>query len=126
MHRSDGSGTTEIFTKSLTSFSPDWTADGASSVEWPVDKAGNGVGGKGNQGVSAAVINTSNSIGYVEISYAVSNNLSFADMVNKAGKKVTANADSLASAMNDFSGAFNDKLTATIVDAPGAGSPLRA
>jgi phosphate transport system substrate-binding protein len=122
VHRSDGSGTTEIFTKSLASFSPDWTAGGASSVEWPVDKAGNGVGGKGNQGVSAAVINTSNSIGYVEISFAVSNNLSFADMVNKAGKTVTANADSLASAMNDFSGAINDKLTATIVDAPGAGS----
>ena len=121
-HRSDGSGTTEIFTKSLTSFSPDWTAGGASAIEWPVDKAGNGVGGKGNQGVSAAVINTPNSIGYTEISFAVSNGLAFADMMNKAGTKVTANAESIASAMSTFgSGAFDDKLTATIVDGTGTG-----
>jgi phosphate transport system substrate-binding protein len=122
VHRSDGSGTTEIFTKALSSFSPDWTAGGASSVEWPVDKAGNGVGGKGNQGVSAAVINTPNSIGYTEISFATSNNLPFADVVNKAGSKVTANAESIASAMTSFgSKAFDDKLTATIVDGEGAG-----
>ncbi|MGB7540376.1 MAG: phosphate ABC transporter substrate-binding protein PstS [Anaerolineales bacterium] len=122
VHRSDGSGTTEIFTKSLASFSPDWTAGGASSVEWPVDKAGNGIGGKGNQGVAAAVINTPNSIGYVELSYALSNNMAYASLVNKAGKTVVANAASLNSAMSDFAGAFSDKLTATIVDAPGAGS----
>jgi phosphate transport system substrate-binding protein len=122
VHRSDGSGTTEIFTKALTAFSADWTAGGAASVEWPVDKAGNGVGGKGNQGVAAAVINTPNSIGYVEISFAKSNNLAFADLVNKAGKKVTANADSIAADMNDFANAFTDKLTATIVDGEGDGS----
>ena len=122
VHRSDGSGTTEIFTKALTAFSADWTAGGASSIEWPVDKAGNGVGGKGNAGVAAAVINTPNSLGYVELSYAVSNKLAYADMINKAGQKVTANADSVASAMADFAGAFSDKLTATIVDGEGAGS----
>jgi phosphate transport system substrate-binding protein len=122
VHRSDGSGTTEIFTKALTSFSTDWTAGGASSIEWPVDKAGNGVGGKGNQGVAAAVINTPNSIGYTEISFATSNNLTYADVVNKAGTEVTANADSIASAMTTFgSKAFDDKLTATIVDGSGAG-----
>jgi len=122
VHRSDGSGTTEIFTKSLTVFSTDWTAGGASSVEWPVDKAGNGVGGKGNQGVSAAVINTPNSIGYVEISFAVSNSLTYADLINKSGNKVAADADSIASAMASFGpGAFDDKLTATIVDGSGAG-----
>src|SRR5689334_759155 len=113
VHRSDGSGTTEIFTKSLSAFSPDWTAGGAASVEWSVDKAGNGVGGKGNQGVAAAVINTPNSIGYVEISFAVSNNLTFADLMNKSGNKVTADAKSIASAMSTFgSKAFDDKLTA--------------
>ncbi len=122
VHRSDGSGTTEIFTKALTAFSPDWTAGGASSVEWPVDKAGNGVGGKGNQGVSAAVINTPNSIGYVEISFAKSNGLAVADMINKAGQKVTAGADSIAADMSDFAKAFDDKLTATIVDGQSAGS----
>ncbi len=122
VHRSDGSGTTEIFTKALTSFSPDWKAGGAQSVEWPVDKAGNGVGGKGNPGVAAAVQNTPNSLGYVELDYAIANNITFAKMVNKAGNTVTANAQTLASAMNDFANTFTDKLTNTIVDAPGAQS----
>ena len=122
VHRSDGSGTTEIFTKALTSFSTDWTAGGASSVEWPVDKAGNGIGGKGNQGVAAAVINTQNSLGYVELSYAISNKLSMVSLVNKAGTTVTANAASVESAMTDFANAFDNKLNATIVDAPGTNS----
>jgi phosphate transport system substrate-binding protein len=119
VHRSDGSGTTELFTKSLASFSPDWKAGGAASVEWPVDKLGNGLGAKGNPGVAAAVINTPNSIGYVELNYAVANKISFAKMINKAGKTVAANGESLASAMNDFATNFSDKLTNTIVDAPG-------
>lgn len=122
VHRSDGSGTTEIFTKSLTSFSPEWTAGGASSIEWPVDKAGTGVGGKGNAGVAAVVINTPNSIGYVELSYAISNDIAYASMVNKAGSTVVANDASLGAAMADFAGGFDDKLAATIVDAPGAES----
>jgi len=122
VHRSDGSGTTEIFTKALASFSADWTAGGASSVEWPVDKAGNGIGGKGNQGVAAAVINTPNSIGYVELSYAISNKMSAVSLVNKAGKTVVANAESVAADMNDFANAFDAKLTATIVDGAGEGS----
>jgi phosphate transport system substrate-binding protein len=122
VHRSDGSGTTEIFTKALTSFSKDWAAGGASSVEWPVDKAGNGVGGKGNQGVAASVINTANSIGYVELSFAISNGLSYASIVNKAGKTVVPNAKSVESAMTDFATSFSDKLTATIVDGAGEGS----
>ncbi|MEA5079127.1 MAG: phosphate ABC transporter substrate-binding protein PstS [Anaerolineaceae bacterium] len=122
VHRSDGSGTTEIFTKALASFSADWTAGGASSVEWPVDKAGNGIGGKGNQGVAAAVINTPNSIGYVELSYAISNKMAAASLVNKAGKTVVANAESVAADMSDFATAFDAKLTATIVDGAGEGS----
>ena len=122
VHRSDGSGTTEIFTKSLTSFSTDWTAGGASSVEWPVDKAGNGIGGKGNQGVAAAVINTKNSLGYVELSYAISNKLSMTSLVNKAGKTVVANAASVEADMSDFADAFDAKLNATIVDGAGEGS----
>ncbi len=120
VHRSDGSGTTEMFTNALASFSADWKTNvgAGQSVQWPVDKAGTGVGGKGNQGVAAAVQNTPNSIGYVELSYAISNKIPFAKMVNKAGKTVTANADSLAADINDFSGAFTDKLTAVIVDGP--------
>ena len=123
-HRSDGSGTTEIFTKALAAFSQDW-ADNVgtgSSIEWPVDKAGNGVGGKGNAGVTAVVQNTPNSIGYVELSYAVSNKLAFAQMVNKAGNTVTADAATLQSAMADFAGSFSGQLTTNIVDGEGADS----
>ena len=122
VHRSDSSGTTEIFTKALTAFSTDWKAGGASAVQWPVDKAGNGVGGKGNPGVAAAVLNTPNSIGYVELNYAIQNSMTFASLTNKAGKTVVANADSLNSAMSDFGDKFTDKLTNVIVDGAGAGS----
>jgi phosphate transport system substrate-binding protein len=122
VHRSDGSGTTEIFTNALTSFSTDWKAGAGSSVQWPVDVAGNGLGGKGNPGVAAVVQNTPNSIGYVELSYAIANNIPYAQMVNKAGKTVKANAQSLASAINDFGGAFTDKLTAKIVNGGSAGT----
>jgi phosphate transport system substrate-binding protein len=114
VHRSDGSGTTEIFTKALTSFSADWKAGGASAIEWPKS---NNVGGKGNAGVAAQVINTPNSIGYVELSYAKSNSLAFASLVNQAGKTIVPNNDSVQAAMAE--GKFSDKLTATIVDGKG-------
>lgn len=121
IHRSDGSGTTELFTKALTSFSPDWKAGGAQSVQWPIKDS---LGGKGNPGVAALVVSTPNSIGYVELAYALSNSLSFASMINKAGQTVVANGASVNSAMADFANAFdnNPQLTATIVDAPGTGS----
>lgn len=123
IHRSDASGTTEFFTRSLASFNPAWTAGSGATIAWPVDTVGNGAGAKGNQGVAEAVINTSNTLGYVELSYAVSNNLAYTEMINKAGNKVTANAASVASAINDFgTAAFNNKLTATIVDGDGFGS----
>jgi len=117
VHRSDGSGTTEIFTKALTSFSPDWKAGGASAIEWP---KGNNVGGKGNAGVAASVINTPNSIGYVELSYAKSNSLPYASIVNQAGKTIVPSNDSVQAAMAE--GTFSDKLTATIVDGKSAGA----
>jgi len=117
VHRSDGSGTTEIFTKYLADVSEEWkSGPGAGqSVQWPVDKAGNGVGGKGNAGVAAAVQNTPYSIGYVELSYAVANKIAFADMVNKAGKTVKANAESLQAAMADYGDKFDDKLTIKMI-----------
>jgi phosphate transport system substrate-binding protein len=121
-HRSDGSGTTAIFTAALTSFSTAWTAGSGTTINWPADKAGNGVGGNGNQGVTVAVQNTPESIGYVEYAYAVSNKLPFAQMVNKAGQTVSASPDSTKSAMADFSNAFTPQLTATIVNGSGAGS----
>jgi len=128
VHRSDGSGTTEIFTNAMYAFAPDlWTTkDGkpnaGQAVEWAVDKAGTGIGGKGNQGVAAAVLTTKNSIGYVELAYAISNSMAYPQLVNKAGKTVKANAASLASAINDFAGAFDAHLNAKIVDGGGDGS----
>ena len=119
VHRSDGSGTTELFTLALSAFSTSWTAGAGPSIQWPVDTAGNGIGGKGNPGVAAAVQNTPNSIGYVELSYALSNKIAYASMINRSGSLVVANADTLASAMNDFATNFSDKLTNTIVNAPG-------
>ena len=117
VHRSDGSGTTEIFTKYLSDVSEEWKngPKAGSSVEWPVDKAGNGIGGKGNSGVAAAVQNTPYSIGYVELTYALANKLQLAEMINKAGKQVKANPESLASAMADYGDAFDDKLTINMI-----------
>jgi phosphate transport system substrate-binding protein len=122
VHRSDGSGTTEIFTNALTAFSSDWTSGHGTTIEWPADQAGSGIGGKGNQGVTAAVQNTPDSIGYVEYSYATSNKLPFAQMVNQAGKTVTASPDSVTSDMNDFANAFTPQLTAVIVNGTGDAS----
>jgi phosphate transport system substrate-binding protein len=118
VHRSDSSGTTEIFTKALSSFSPDWKAGGASSVQWP----GKGLGGKGNAGVAAQVIANPNSIGYVELAYALSNGMNVSQLVNKASKTITANGASVNAAMAEFAGTFTDKLTATIVDGSSDGA----
>jgi phosphate transport system substrate-binding protein len=124
IHRSDSSGTTEIFTNALASFSADWKdkVGAGSTVEWPVDKNGNGLGAKGNPGVAVAVANTTNSIGYVELSYAVANKLAYAQLVNKAGKTVKADAASIQADMADFANAFDDKLNAKIVDGASEGS----
>ncbi len=86
-HRSDGSGTTFIFTDFLTKESPAWvSALGGSSksvgktVAWPT-----GIGGKGNEGVSAAIGQTQGGIGYVELGYAIAQHLTYGDVKNKAG-----------------------------------------
>ena len=123
VHRSDKSGTTEIFTKGLSAFSQEWkdSFGGSSSIEWN-DEATNGIGGKGNMGVAAAVQATPNSIGYVELSYAKENKITFADMINVEGKRVQANAESLQSAMAAFADAFDENLGANIVNAPGEAS----
>jgi phosphate transport system substrate-binding protein len=86
VHRSDGSGTTFNFATYLSDVSADWKSNvGANtSVEWPV-----GIGAKGNEGVANNVGNTKGSIGYVEYAYALQNKLTYAKMVNKAGKTVS-------------------------------------
>jgi phosphate transport system substrate-binding protein len=82
VHRSDGSGTTFIFSTYLSGVSDDWKSNvGANTaVEWPV-----GIGAKGNEGVAGNVAQTAGSIGYVEYAYAKQNNLTFTKMVNKDG-----------------------------------------
>ena len=95
VHRSDGSGTTFIFTTYLTMKAPRWAAQvGANdSVSWPT-----GLGGKGNEGVAAFVKQTPGSIGYVEYAYAKLNNLTYTQVQNKAGKFVSPTAGAFAAA----------------------------
>jgi phosphate transport system substrate-binding protein len=102
VHRSDGSGTTFNFATYLADVSADWkdNVGVATALEWPV-----GIGAKGNEGVANNVAQTGGSIGYVEYAYAKQNNLTYADMINKEGKKVepTAAAFSAAAANADWS-----------------------
>jgi phosphate transport system substrate-binding protein len=95
VHRSDGSGTTFLFTDYLSKVSADWKSKvGASTaVEWPV-----GIGAKGNEGVANNVAQTKGSIGYVEYAYAKQNKLVFAKMKNKEGKAVAPTAESFMAA----------------------------
>src|SRR5207247_1324207 len=85
VHRSDGSGTSYIFTDFLSKVSVDWKekVGKATSVNWPV-----GLGGKGNEGVTQQVKQTEGAIGYVELIYALANNLAYATMKNATGEFV--------------------------------------
>src|SRR5579862_8886673 len=104
VHRSDGSGTTFIWTNYLSKVSPEWKdkVGEDTAVEWPV-----GIGGKGSEGVSATVAQTVGALGYVEYAYAMQNNLNYAKMINSAGKTVapTAAAFQAAAASADWAGA---------------------
>ncbi len=95
VHRSDGSGTSYIFTDYLSSVSSDWKSHvgKATSVNWPV-----GLGGKGNEGVAGFVKQTPGSIGYVELSYAIKNDLPYAFLKNKSGKFVEPTLESTSKA----------------------------
>jgi phosphate transport system substrate-binding protein len=95
VHRSDGSGTSFIWTDFLSKVSPEWKSKvGAStSVSWPV-----GLGGKGNEGVSGTVKQTPYSIGYVELVYAIKNNMPSAAVKNQAGVYVKASLETVSSA----------------------------
>lgn len=121
VHRSDGSGTTYIFTDYLSKVSPEWKdkVGNATSVKWPT-----GLGGKGNEGVSGTVSQNDGAIGYVELAYALQNRLPYAIPQNKAGEYVdpAAGPVGVQGAMNDFGSNLGDKLAISIVDAPGKGS----
>ena len=94
VHRSDGSGTTFLFTSYLAAVAPQWASVGASdSVAWPV-----GQGGKGNDGVAAYVKQTAGAIGYVEYAYAKQNNMTYALLQNADGQFVSPTAANFAAA----------------------------
>jgi phosphate transport system substrate-binding protein len=113
-HRSDGSGTTNIFTTYLAKVSPDWQKVGKGiSVQWPT-----GVGGKGSEGVSGVVKQTPGGIGYVELTYAKENNLPVALIRNQAGAWVEPTAAGATAAINAFGKELAQDVRTSIVDPP--------
>lgn len=117
--RSDGSGTTFIFTDYLCEISAEWKnrVGKGTSVNWPV-----GLGGKGNEGVAGIVKNTPYSIGYVEISYAIQNNLDYAIVKNKDGYYVKPTIESITAAVEDKAKNMPDDYRVSIVNAGGKNS----
>jgi phosphate transport system substrate-binding protein len=117
VHRSDGSGTSFIWTDFLSKVSPDWKGKvGASaSVNWPV-----GLGGKGNEGVSGLVKQTPDSIGYVELIYAKQNNIPFGYVQNADGKFLQASLEGVTAAAAGAAKSMPDDFRVSITDAPGA------
>ncbi len=119
VHRSDGSGTTALFTEYLSAVSPDWKAKvgAGTSVKWPA-----GIGGKGNEGVANYVQRTANSVGYVEFAYAEQNKLTYTLLKNSAGTFVTPSFDAFEDAAD--TGTFDPKnhFYLWLVNAPGKNS----
>lgn len=119
IHRSDGSGTSFIFTDYLTKVNPDWASKvgKASAVNWPA-----GLGGKGSEGVAGLVKQTPGAIGYVELAYAVQNKMPYANMQNKGGKFITPTIETTTLASNVELPA-DSKVSVTNTDNP-KGYPL--
>ena len=116
-HRSDGSGTTYIFVDYLSKVSPQWAKDvgKSTSVKWPT-----GLGGKGNEGVTALIQQTPGSLGYIELIYAANNHIPFADLQNHDGKFVTASLASVTAAAAGAAANMPADFRVSITDAPGA------
>ena len=114
-HRSDGSGTTNIFTTYLAKISPDWQKQVGKgiSVNWPA-----GLGGKGSDGVTGVVKQTPGGIGYVELTYAKENNLPVALVRNRAGNWVEPTAVGTTAAINAFAEELAKDVRVPIVDPP--------
>jgi phosphate transport system substrate-binding protein len=119
VHRSDGSGTTYVWSDYLSKVSDEWKnkVGKGTSVKWPV-----GLGGKGNEGVSGQVKEQPNSIGYVELIYAASNNIAYGNVKNAAGKFVKASLASVSAAAADSAKEMPEDFRVSITNAPGAQS----
>jgi phosphate transport system substrate-binding protein len=118
-HRSDGSGTTYIFSDYMSKVSPAWKAKvgKGTSLKWPV-----GIGGKGNEGVTGLVQQTPGAIGYVELIYALKNNIPFPDIQNHDGNWITASLPGVTAAAAGAAANMPDDFRVSITDAPGADS----
>jgi phosphate transport system substrate-binding protein len=116
VHRSDGSGTTYVFTDYLNKFSREWKdkVGYATSVNWPV-----GLGGKGNEGVTQQVKQTEGALGYVELIYAISNKLPYGQLKNAAGKFVTPSLESVTAAASGAKLSKDTDFRVSITNAPG-------
>ncbi len=117
VHRSDGSGTSFIFTDFLSKVSPNWKqkVGSATSVEWPI-----GLGGKGNEGVTQQVKQSDGAIGYVELIYAISNKLPYADLKNAAGQFVEPSLKSVTAAASATDLKPDTDFRVSITNAAGA------
>ena len=117
VHRSDGSGTSAVFTEYLSKISNEWKdkVGKGPSPSWPV-----GLGQKGNEGVTGQVKQTPNTIGYVELAYAVKNSLPVAKIKNKAGNYVEPTFDSVTAAAAESLSTTPEDLRVSITDAAGA------
>jgi len=114
VHRSDGSGTTYIWTDYLSKISPEWKQKVGTntSVNWPT-----GLGGKGNEGVAGQIKQTPGAAGYVELIYAVQNKMSYADIKNAAGEFVKPSLESITAAM--ATAQIPEDFRFSITNAPG-------
>ncbi len=117
VHRSDGSGTTYVWTDYLSKVSSQWKSKVGknTSVSWPV-----GLGGKGNDAVAAIVKEQTGAIGYVELIYAVKNHLAYGKVKNKMGKFVKADLSSVTAAAAGVANSMPSDFRVSITDAPGA------
>jgi phosphate transport system substrate-binding protein len=116
IHRSDGSGTTYIWTDYLSKVNPDWKdkVSKGTSVNWPV-----GLGGKGNEGVTGLIKQTPNSIGYVELIYAAQNKVPYGSVKNSAGEFVKADLASVTEAATGSVKTMPEDFRVSITNAPG-------
>lgn len=119
VYRSDGSGTTYIFTDFLSKVSPDWQSKvgKATSVKWPT-----GIGQKGNEGVAGMVRQSPNSFGYVELIYATQNKMSYGSVKNASGKFVKASTEGVTEAAAAAAKTMPADYRVSITNAPGANS----
>jgi phosphate transport system substrate-binding protein len=116
VHRSDGSGTTYVWTDYLSKVSEEWKSKvgKGTSPNWPV-----GLGGKGNEGVTGQIKNAPNSIGYVELIYAVSNNIPYGSVKNSSGNFVKADLASVSEAAAAAAKTMPDDFRVSITDPAG-------